>query len=157
MNARITMVTATALALLVAACAEMPQLGGPRYGETSGGTLAGQSERHGSITALEIIQVDDNYKFGVGTVVGAVAGGLLGSQLGEGRGSTVGAVVGAAAGAAAGTVVESKMKKQEAQRVTVRMSTGGSVTIVQPIDRRLRVGQAVWVEGSGETARVVPR
>lgn len=66
-------------------------------------------------------------------------------------------MVGAAAGSAAGTVVESKMKKQDTQRVTVKMTTGGSITIVQPVDSRLRNGMAVRIEGSGETARVVPR
>jgi outer membrane lipoprotein SlyB len=143
-------------AVLVAGCAEMPQFGGPKYGETSG-SVAGQTDRNGTITHLEIVKVDEDYKLGVGTAVGAVAGGLLGSQIGEGRGSTVGAVVGAAAGAAAGTVAESKMKKKDAQRVTVRMATGGEVTIVQPVDSRLRDGMQVRVEGSGETARVVPR
>ena len=44
-----------------------------------------------------------------------------------------------------------------AQRVTVNMKTGGSVTIVQPMDGRLRDGMSVRVEGSGENARVVPR
>lgn len=143
-------------AVLVAGCAEMPQFGGPKYGETSG-TLASQADRNGTITSLETVKVDEDYKLGVGTAVGAVAGGLLGSQIGEGRGSTVGTVVGAAAGAAAGTVAESKMKKKDAQRVTVKMATGGEVTIVQPVDSRLRNGMRVRVEGSGETARVVPR
>ncbi|MFN3544861.1 MAG: glycine zipper 2TM domain-containing protein [Thiobacillus sp.] len=156
MNTRL-MVLAAALALVVAGCADMPQLGGgPKYGDTAG-TVASQANRNGTITALEIIQVDENYKLGISTAVGAVAGGLLGSQIGEGRGSTVGAVLGAAAGAAAGTVVESKMKKQDAQRVSVKMSTGGTVTIVQPVDGRLKSGMAVRVEGSGESARVVPR
>lgn len=156
MNTRL-MVSAAVLALAAAGCADMPQLGGgPKYGDTAG-TVAGQTDRNGTITALDVIQVDENYKLGVGTAVGAVAGGLLGAQIGAGRGSTVGAVLGAAAGAAAGTVVESKMKKQNAQRVSVKMSTGGTVTIVQPVDGRLRNGMAVRVEGSGETARVVPR
>lgn len=156
MNTRL-MLSAAALAFVLAGCADMPQLGsGPKYGDTAG-TVAGQTDRNGTITALEIVQVDENYKLGVGTAVGAVAGGLLGAQIGEGRGSTVGAVLGAAAGAAAGTVVESKMKKQDAQRISVKMSTGGTVTIVQPVDSRLTNGMAVRVEGSGETARVVPR
>lgn len=155
MNTRL-MISAAALALVVAGCADMPQMGGPKYGETAG-SAASQTDRNGTITSLEIIQVDENYKFGVGTAVGAVAGGLLGSQVGKGSGSTVGAILGAAAGAAAGTVVESKMKKQDAQRVTVKMATGGSVTLVQPVDGRLRNGMAVRVEGSGENARVVPR
>lgn len=156
MLARLRVMTVL-LAMAVAGCAEMEQLGGgPGYGEKAG-SVAGQADRNGTVSAVEVIQVDENYKLGVGTAVGAVAGGLLGSQIGEGRGSTVAAVLGAAAGAAAGTVVESKMKKKEAQRVSVNMSTGGTVTIVQPVDGRLRNGTAVRVEGSGESARVVPR
>lgn len=145
-----------AAAVLAAGCADMPQLGGSRYGETSA-TVSTQAERNGRITHIELIKVDEDYKFGVGTIAGAVAGGLLGSQIGEGRGTTAATVIGAAAGAAAGTVVESKMKKKDAQRVTVQMTTGGTVTIVQPVDARLREGMHVRIEGSGEAARVVPR
>lgn len=143
------------LASLAAGCAEMPQMGGSRYGESQ--TAAANVERQGKIVRLELIQVDDDYRFGVGTVVGAVAGGLLGSQIGEGRGRTAATVVGAAAGAAAGTAVESKMKKKDAQRVVVDLAHGGQVTIVQPVDARLKVGMAVRIEGSGASARVVPR
>ena len=151
------LIPAVLFAMVAGGCTDMPQLGGgPKYGDTTG-SVASQSERSGKITALEIVQVDENYKFGVGTVVGAVAGGLLGSQVGQGRGSTLATVLGAAAGAAAGTAVESKVKKQDAQRVTVNMSTGGEVTIVQPVDSRLTSGMKVRVEGSGESARVVPQ
>ncbi len=151
------LVPAILIAMVAGGCSEMPKLGGgPTYGDSSG-SAASQNERNGRITALETEQVDENYKFGVGTAVGAVAGGLLGSQIGGGSGSTIATVLGAAAGAAAGTVVQSKMKKQDAQRVTVSMSTGGSVTIVQPVDGRLWNGMSVMVQGSGETARVVPR
>jgi outer membrane lipoprotein SlyB len=143
-------------ATLILGCAEMQSLGGSRYGETTG-TVSGQSERNGRIVAIEALKVDDNYKLGVGTAIGAVGGGLLGSQIGSGRGSTVGAVAGAAAGAAAGTYAESKLKKQDAQRVTVQMATGGRVTIVQPVDARLTNGMNVRLEGSGESARVVPK
>ena len=129
--------------------------GGTQYGDTSG-TVASHPDRQGTVSAVEYIKVDENYQLGVGTVIGAVAGGLLGSQIGSGRGSTVATIAGAAAGAAVGTVTEGKMKKKDAQRVTVRMRTGGQVVIVQPADTRLRTGMRVVVEGSGETARVVP-
>jgi outer membrane lipoprotein SlyB len=137
---------------VAAGCAEMGSLGGPDYGQT-GGATASQTERDGTIATLENIEVDDNYKFGVGTAVGAVAGGILGAAVG-GTGSTVG---GAILGGVAGTYAESKIHKQDAQRITVNMKTGGSVTIVQPMVGRLRQGMAVRVEGSGENARVVPR
>lgn len=148
----------TALMLLLAAalaagCADLGSLGGTKYGDT-GGTVASQSERDGTIAQLENIQVDDNYKLGVGTAVGAVAGGLLGAGVGD---SATATVVGAVVGGVAGTYAESKLAKKDAQRVTVDMVTGGRVTITQPVDSRLREGMQVRVEGSGESARVVPR
>jgi outer membrane lipoprotein SlyB len=109
----------------------------PHYGDTAG-TVAAQSDRQDTIAAVEIIKADDDYKLGVGTVVGAVAGGLLGSQIGSGRGT--------AAGAAAGTVAESKLKEKDAQRVTVQMRTGGQVTVMEPVDGRLKSGINVLVE-----------
>ncbi len=140
--------------LLLGGCAAT---GGGRYGETHTTSAKAQEERLGKIAALETVQVDADYKFGVGTVVGAVAGGILGAQFGKGTGQTVMTVVGAAAGAAAGTAVESKMGKKDAQRVTVNMKSGGQVVIVQPVDSRLRNGMNVRIEGSGENARVVPQ
>ena len=141
------------LAALVGGCAEMGSLGGTKYGDT-GSAVASQSERDGTIVQLENIEVDDKYKLGVGTAVGAVAGGLLGAGVGD---STTATVAGAVLGGAAGSYAESKIRKQDAQRVTVNMATGGSVTITQPMDGRLRQGMSVRVEGSGENARVVPR
>ncbi len=140
-------------AALAAGCADLGSLGGTKYGETAT-TATSQAERDGTIATLETIQVDDQYKLGVGTAVGAVAGGILGRGIGDGTGATV---TGAVLGGLAGTYAESKLKKQDAQRVTVNMKTGGSVTITQPVDNRLRQGMAVRVEGSGESARVVPR
>jgi outer membrane lipoprotein SlyB len=152
MNHRIAVPVLLSLAL-IGGCAEMGSLGGTKYGETEG-TVASQSDRDGTIATLENVQVDDKYKLGVGTAVGAVAGGLLGSGVGD---STTATVAGALLGGAAGTYAESKMRKVDAQRITVNMVTGGRVTITQPKDARLREGMKVRVEGSGEGARVVPR
>lgn len=141
------------LAALLAGCADTgTSLGGTRYGET--GSTA-QSDRNGTVASIETVKVDKNYKLGVGTAAGAVAGGILGSAIGD---TTSGVVAGAVLGGLAGTYAESKMgDKVDAQRVTVNMSTGGTVTILQPVDSRLKNGTAVRVEGSGENARVVPR
>ena len=152
MNQRIA-VPLMLLASLAGGCADMGSLGGTKYGE-SDSAAASQSERNGTIAQLETIQVDDKYKLGVGTAVGAVAGGLLGAGVGD---STTATVAGAVLGGVAGTYAESKMAKQDAQRILVNMSTGGSVTITQPLDDRLREGMRVRVEGSGTGARVVPR
>ena len=152
MNARMLIV----FVALLFGCAEMGSMGGPSYGETSAPS-ADQTSRDGTITALDVVQVDEDYKLGIGTVIGAVAGGLIGSQVGQGRGSTAAAVAGAAAGAAAGPYAQSKMKQKDAQRNTVQMRDGGQVHVVQPVDSRLRNGMSVVVAGSGENARVMPR
>jgi outer membrane lipoprotein SlyB len=147
-----------AAAALATGCADTGSTGRASYGETAGTTAAPTAaDRSGRITAIDVVKVDENYQFGVGTVVGAIAGGLLGSQVGHGSGRVVGGVVGAGVGAAAGTYAESKMKTKDAQRVTVQMATGGQVTVLQPPDGRLRNGMNVSVLGSGESARVVPR
>lgn len=138
---------------LAGGCADMGSLGGPKYGET-GGAVASRTERDGTIARLENIEMDDKVKLGVGTAAGAVAGGILGAGVGD---STTAAVTGAVLGGIAGTYAESKIRKQNAQRIMVDMKTGGRVTIVQPTDGRLREGMNVRVEGSGENARVVPR
>ena len=151
MNQRIA-VPLLLVAALVGGCSDMGSLGGTKYGETAG-TVASQSDRDGTIASLENIQVDDKYKLGVGTAAGAVAGGLLGAGVGD---STTATVAGAVLGGVAGTYAESKIAKKDAQRITVNMKTGGSVTITQPVDARLREGMRVRVEGSGENARVVP-
>ena len=151
MNGRI-LLPAFMLAFFLGGCAELGNLGGTKYGET--GATVTQSERDGTIAQLENIKVDENYKLGVGTAVGAVAGGLIGAGIGDSKTATV---VGAVVGGAAGTYAESKLKKKDAQRIVVDMSTGGRVTITQPPDSRLREGMRVRIEGSGENARVVPR
>jgi outer membrane lipoprotein SlyB len=152
MNYRIVMPGLLLVALL-GGCADMGSMGGTKYGET-GGTAVNVADRYGTIAQLDTIQVDDNYKLGVGTAVGAVAGGLLGAGVGD---STTATVTGAILGGVAGTYAESKVVKKDAQRVVLDMATGGRLTITQPVDARLRNAMQVRVEGSGENARVVPR
>lgn len=139
-------------AALASGCTELPTKDTTKYGTTSGSD-ATQSDRRGTIAAVENIQVDSDYKLGVGTAVGAVAGGILGSVVGDSKTATA---VGAVLGGVAGTYGETKVRDKTVQRVSVDMVTGGRVTIVQPVDSRLRNGMHVRVEGSGENARVVP-
>lgn len=139
-------------ATLAVGCSDMPTKDTTKYGITAG-SAATQTDRRGTIATLENVKVDADYKFGVGTAVGAVAGGILGSAVGDSKMATA---VGAVIGGAAGTYGETKVRDKTVQRVSVDMRTGGRVTIVQPVDARLRTGMQVTVEGSGEHARVVP-
>ena len=45
----------------------------------------------------------------------------------------------------------------QGQQIFVRTNAGVLVVVVQPITRDLRIGQLVFIEGSGEDARVIPQ
>jgi outer membrane lipoprotein SlyB len=67
-------------------------------------------------------------------------------------------VAGAIGGALIGNEVQKKHDQPIAgQQIIVRLSSGVLVQITQPVGPPLRVGQQVYVEGSGESARVVPQ
>jgi outer membrane lipoprotein SlyB len=67
-------------------------------------------------------------------------------------------VLGAIGGAYAGHKVQQRYAKPvDGQQIVVRTTTGVLVTITQPANTSLAVGQNVTIQGSGEDARVVPR
>lgn len=43
------------------------------------------------------------------------------------------------------------------QQVVVRIASGVLIAITQPVDSNLRVGQRVFIRGSGESARGTPQ
>lgn len=119
------------------------------------GVSAGESQvRFGTITNIQSVTMEGR-KFGIGTILGGVAGGVLGHQVGGGTGKDIATVVGAVAGAATGNVVERNMSQQQGQAVTVQMTDGGTVTVTQPVNPSLAVGNKVRIDGSGENARVI--
>ncbi|MNG25838.1 hypothetical protein D3C84_1107480 [compost metagenome] len=83
----------------------------------------------------------------------------LGSLVGGGTGRDVAMVAGALAGAVGGNYVEKKKYDQpmDAQQIIVRTHSGVLVQVVQPINPALKKGMNVYVEGSGNEARVVPQ
>ncbi|MNR32605.1 hypothetical protein D3C85_1502040 [compost metagenome] len=68
-------------------------------------------------------------------------------------------VAGALAGAAGGNYAEKKHydQPQQAQQVIVRVKSGVLVSVTQPINPALAKGSNVYIEGSGNEARVVPQ
>lgn len=64
--------------------------------------------------------------------------------------------VGAIGGAVAGNEVQKKHDQPIAgQQIIVRLNSGVLVQVTQPVGSPLAVGRRVYVEGSGEGARVV--
>ncbi len=146
MKQMVRVVAASALALLVGACASP----GPGPGETE--------VRAGVIEQINPTEVKSNHDMGLGAILGGVAGAGLGSLIGAGTGREVAIAAGAIAGAVGGNYAQKKYydKPQPAQQVIVRLNSGVLIAITQPINPELRPGQKVYIEGSGPSTRVVP-
>jgi len=127
----------------------------------SGCTAAGPSTEHmmvnrGVIEQIEPAQIHSSHHLGVGAIVGGVAGLGIGSLIGRGTGRDVARVVGVIGGTIAGSEVQRRYDQPVAgQQIIVRTDSGVLVAVTQPVNSGLRVRQRVYVEGSGEAARVV--
>ncbi|SEM49540.1 outer membrane lipoprotein SlyB [Pseudomonas sp. ok272] len=138
------------MTVLISACSAV--------GSTDGG--AGEIDiRSGKIEQISLTQMQTNHDSGVGAVLGGLGGLALGSLIGGGTGRDVAMVAGALAGAAGGNYAEKKKYDQpvEAQQIIVRVSSGVLVSVTQPINPSLAKGSKVYIQGSGNDARVVPQ
>ena len=114
--------------------------------------------RQGVVAQLTATTLSDNHHAGIGAVVGGLAGLGIGSLIGGGSGRDVAMVAGALGGALAGNAVQKNYDTPvAAQQVIVRLHSGVLVAVTQPVGPNLSVGQKVYIEGSGEGARVVPQ
>jgi outer membrane lipoprotein SlyB len=114
--------------------------------------------RSGVIEQIVDTQIASNHHAGVGAVVGGLAGLGIGSLIGGGTGRDVAMVAGAIGGAVAGNEVQKKRDQPvPAQQIIVRTTSGVLVAITQPYGPALRVGQKVYIQGSGEGAEVTPQ
>ena len=125
----------------------------------SPGNQPGEMEiRSGVIEQISAVQLESSHQAGVGAVVGGIAGLGLGSLIGNGTGRDVAMVLGTVGGAFAGNEVQKKYDQPVAgQQIVVRTGNGVLVSVTQPINHGLVKGQRVYIEGSGDSARVVPR
>lgn len=114
--------------------------------------------RQGVIEQITPVQISSNHHQGVGAVVGGLAGLGIGSLIGAGTGRDVAMVVGTVGGALAGNEVQKKRDQPvPGQQIIVRTTNGVLVAVTQPAQADLRVGQRVYIEGSGDGARVTQR
>lgn len=145
MKAHRILATLVATALL-GACATTP-----------GGNPSGATEiRSGVIEQISDVQIQTNHHTGVGAVVGGAVGLGVGSLIGGGTGRDVAMVLGTVGGAVAGNEVQKHYDQPVAgQQIIVRLKNGVLVSVTQPASSALRKGEKVYVEGNGESARVV--
>lgn len=135
---------ALVLVLLVSACAMPPE--------------APPMIRQGVVEQITPTTIQNSANQGVGAIVGGVTGAGLGSLVGRGTGRDVAMVAGAVGGTMAGSQIAGNMAQPIAgQEIFVRTDSGVLVEVTQPVTPGLRVGQRVFIQGAGESARVVPQ
>ncbi|CAI8827761.1 outer membrane lipoprotein SlyB [Pseudomonas sp. IT-P253] len=150
MKVILSWLSVTLMTVLISACSAV--------GSTDGG--AGEIEiRSGKIEQISLTQMQTNHDSGVGAVLGGLGGLAVGSLIGGGTGRDVAMVAGALAGAAGGNYAEKKKYDQpvEAQQIIVRVNSGVLVSVTQPINPSLTKGSKVYIQGSGNDARVMPQ
>ncbi len=137
---------AGALSLTLSACA-------------TGSNDAGEMQiRAGKVEQINPAQITTSHHTGVGAILGGLGGAALGSLVGGGTGRDVAMVAGAIGGAFGGNAVQEKYDQpQQGEQVIVRLNNGVLVSVTQPINPSLQPKMAVFVEGSGTDARVVPQ
>jgi len=141
------LLSAAATTLLLTACA------------APGGSDPGAVDiRSGVIEQITPVQIQTSHHQGLGAVVGGLGGLGIGSLIGAGTGRDVAMVIGAIGGAVAGNEVQKRNAQPIAgQQIIVRLNSGVLVQVTQPVGPALEVGRRVYVEGSGESARVTPQ
>lgn len=114
--------------------------------------------RQGVIEQITSTQIASNQHTGVGAVVGGLTGVGIGSLIGGGTGRDVAMVAGAIGGALIGNEVQKRNDTPvAAQQIIVRTTSGVLVAVTQPDGPALFVGQKVFIQGYGESARVTPQ
>ena len=114
--------------------------------------------RQGVVEQITTTQIQSNHHRGIGAVIGGLGGLGIGSLIGGGTGRDVAMVLGTVGGAVAGHAIQQRYDKPvQGQQIIVRTTSGVLVSISQPTNPNLRKGEKVYIEGSGEDARVVTR
>lgn len=115
-----------------------------------------QTVRYGTVEQIVTVELEGDHQLGLGAVIGAAAGGVFGHQVGSGSGRDVATVVGAIGGGIVGNHVQNRyVDKRPGQRIVVVLDNRARISVTQPADRSLWVGDRVRVDGEGQEARVI--
>ena len=114
--------------------------------------------RQGTIEQITPVNIANNHGQGLGAILGGAAGVGLGSLIGAGTGRDVAMIAGAIGGALVGNEVQrNNAQPIPGEQIIVRTRNGVLVAITQPVGPPLQVGQRVYLQGSGESTRVIPQ
>ncbi|MCJ8338880.1 MAG: glycine zipper 2TM domain-containing protein [Pseudomonadales bacterium] len=115
-----------------------------------------QTVSYGVVTSARAVIIDGRQRGIVGTVGGAAVGGVLGNKIGGGSGRDLATALGAVAGAVIGQKIEESATRKQGQEITVKLDTGGTVSIVQQVNQGsfFSVNDRVRILEQGGTSRV---
>jgi len=109
----------------------------------------------GDVVAVREVQISGRTTI-IGVGGGGLVGGAAGSGVGKGVGSSIASAAGAVGGAIMGEAVEEAATRKNAQEITVKLSNGETLAVVQEIkgDGAFTVGEHVQVMQGGAGASV---
>ena len=117
-----------------------------------------QDVQHGTIIGVNAVVIEGQQSSGAGQLPGAIIGGVAGSSIGEGKGQQIFSILGVVGGAVLGSVLEENVTRAQGLELTIEMSSGRTLSIVQEVEsiNEFRQGQRVRVLTQGQLARVSP-
>lgn len=146
----------TSLRLAAMALAISLSLSLPGCATVSGQAPGAMEVRQGVIEQITPTQLASTQHTGVGAVIGGLTGLGIGNLIGRGSGRDVAMVLGAIGGGLLGNQQQQRFDQPVwGQDVIVRTNSGVLISVVQPTNPELYSGERVYVEGSGQDARVV--
>ncbi|SIS60068.1 glycine zipper 2TM domain-containing protein [Neptunomonas antarctica] len=142
------------MSLVLSGCAS-PGLTGTTYSRSDARQV--QQVRYGTVLSVTPVIIEGRKDGIVGTGAGAIVGGIAGSTIGGGKGSSIAAVLGAVAGGMVGQAIEGNATRKQGQEITVRLSNGENLSIVQEVENQyfFKVGEQVRLLQRAGVMRVV--
>ena len=129
-----------ALTIMATACASSKS--GKVY--SRGETQQAQSVEFGNVLVIEDVLIEGT-KTPIGAAAGTVAGGVIGAGSGDSSGDKVRGVVGAVVGGVVGAAAEEGFTRRKGHQITIELSSGELISIVQEADQDIAVNDAVRI------------
>lgn len=103
-----------------------------------------QSVEYGTVIAIEEVLIEGT-KTPVGAAAGTVAGGIIGAGSADSSGDRVRGVVGAVVGGVVGAAAEEGLTRRKGHEITIELSNGELISIVQEADQKIGVNDTVRI------------
>lgn len=151
---RVHVVSALGAALLVSVTVSGCAFPSNRRVVSPGAVGKVQTVDYGVVEKVDAVVIAGR-RSALGTIGGGAVGAAAASEIGHGAGRRLAQAGGAVVGAVAGQAVEEAVTRQAAQELHLRLDSGKTVVVTQPVPPEFRPGDRVaLVSGGAGPARV---